>query len=259
MNPFLEVQNLCVHFPIRSGFLRQISSYVHAVDQVSFKLERGKSLGLVGESGSGKSSLGLALMGLNPVHAGKILLEGKEIQRASYQNLRKKLQIVFQDSSHSLNPKRTIAEHLADPLRRYKIVAESDIAQESAELLTKVGLDPEMLERYPHAFSGGQRQRLNIARALACRPEFLMCDEVTSALDVRTQAQVLDLLKTLKQELQLTTLFISHDLAVVQDLCDEVMVMQRGQMVESGQTSSIFHNPQNPYTQELIRAVPRIG
>lgn len=258
MTPYLSVQNLSVQFPIKGGLWRRTTGHLKAVDQVSFDLERGQALGLVGESGSGKSSLGLALLGLNPISQGQILLEGKALQKNDYQALRHRMQIVFQDSNNSLNPKRTVAEHLADPLRKHRIVEPSQIKQRCSELLLQVGLDPEMLERYPHAFSGGQRQRLNIARALASKPEFLLCDEVTSALDVRTQAQVLDLLKQLRQDLNLSMIFISHDLAVVQELCENLLVMQKGKEVEQGPREQIFHHPQHEYTRQLIRAVPRI-
>lgn len=258
MSTYLETSDLCVDFPIKGGLLQRTIGYVHAVQNVNLVLNQGDSLGLVGESGSGKSTLGLALLGLNRLSRGKIILQGQELKAADFQNLRKKMQIVFQDSNTSLNPKRTIGQHLADPLRHHQIVDAQNIKDRSAQLLKQVGLDPEMLDRYPHAFSGGQRQRINIARALASEPEFLVCDEVTSALDVRTQAQVLDLLAELKQNLQLTMVFISHDLAVVQHLCTDLMVMQNGKVIESGPAGQVFHSPTMEYTRQLIEAVPRL-
>lgn len=258
MTSILKCENVCVDFPIKSGFLQKTTSFVHAVKNISFEIHQGHCLGLVGESGSGKSSLGLALLGFNPISAGKILYQGQEIKPQDWPTLRSKIQVIFQDSSSSLNPKRTIGEQLADPLLRHQIVPTAQIKERSVQLLEQVGLDADFLERFPFSFSGGQRQRINIARALACEPEFLLCDEVTSALDVRTQASVLALLQKLQSELNLTMLFISHDLAVIQQISQEILVMQNGNCMEYGTTQEILQNPQHSYTQQLIQSVPKL-
>lgn len=234
----LSVEHLKVYFPIRRGIFSRVSGWVKAVDDVSFSLRRGETLGIVGESGSGKSTIARALTGLTKLTAGKICRGGR-------------IGMVFQDPLGSLNPRQTIRESIETVPRGF---AKPD----AAALLSRVGLSATALERYPHEFSGGERQRICIARALGMRPEILICDEAVSALDLSVRAQVLDLLKALRGEFDLSMLFITHDIGVVQHVADRVMVMNCGQVVESGSVDDVLHHPTNTYTQKLIAAVPRI-
>jgi peptide/nickel transport system ATP-binding protein len=253
----LEVKDLSVRFPVRGGWFEQ-SKHVHAVEQVNFELRQGETLGLVGESGCGKSSTGKALM--NMIHFdGSVKLAGKELnglQGAALQGVRRDIQMVSQDPYAALNPRKTIFELVGEPLLIHDQLPEAPRRARVAQLLQQVGMPAEALLRYPHQFSGGQRQRLCIARALALNPKVIIADESVSALDVSVQAQVLDLLEALQREHGLSYLFISHDMAVVERICHRVAVMYGGQIVEIGPRDQVLHNPQHAYTQRLLSAVP---
>jgi ABC-type oligopeptide transport system ATPase subunit len=258
----LRVENLRVHFPIRSGLLQRQTDVVKAVDDVSFQITAGQTLGLVGESGSGKSTLSKALLKLIPVTSGSVYLKGQEIlglSEADFRPLRKEVQMVFQDPFGSLNPRMTVRNIIAEPMDiHFPQRVQEEKTERVATLLKKVGLDPAAMHRYPHEFSGGQRQRVGIARALAVEPQFIICDEPVSALDVSVQAQVLNLLQDLQDELKLTYLFIAHDLSVVRHMSDDIIVMYRGQIVERGQADAVCEAPQHDYTRRLLSAVPSL-
>jgi peptide/nickel transport system ATP-binding protein len=252
----LQVSDLKVHFPIRKGILQRVAGHVKAVDGVSLTIAKGRTLALVGESGCGKTTLGKALLRLVPSTAGSVQFDGRELvgtaQRAS-------MQMVFQDPFASLNPKMRVAEILEEGMSAQNLGGGSASRQAHIDtLLDRVGLAREAKWRYPHEFSGGQRQRIAIARALAVLPQLLICDEPTSALDVSVQAQILNLLKSLQQSLNLSYLFITHNLSVVEYLADEVCVMYLGRIVERGSTEEVLRTPRHPYTQALLSAVPRI-
>ena len=235
---------------------------MRAVDGVSLKIGRGETYALVGESGSGKSTLGRAILNLEPVAAGQITYLGQSIHalnRRAMMPYRKKIQVIFQDPFGSLNPRMTIFSIIAEPLDiHFKDWSRSQKEARVADLLRRVGLDPDFMQRYPHQFSGGQRQRIGIARALAVEPEFIICDEPVSALDVSVQAQIVNLLQDLQEELGLTYLFIAHDLAVVEHISDEVLVMSEGKIVEQASAEAIYQDPQHPYTRKLLAAVPKL-
>lgn len=259
-DPLLSVTNLRTAFPIRSKVLqRKVSEFV-AVNDVSFDLPRGQTLGLVGESGSGKSTLARTIIGLERPDSGSINFKGKELSNSSpaeFRKIRRNMQMVFQDPYSSLNPRLTVRDIITEA---WKIqageVAKADWNREVGALLERVGLEPDHADRYPHQFSGGQRQRIGIARALALNPELIICDEAVSALDVSVQAQVLNLLQDLQDELGLTYLFIAHDLSVVRHIADNVLVMYHGEAVEYGETETVFTNPQQDYTKQLLGAAP---
>ena len=260
--PLLSVRDLKVHFPIRGGVLRRTVDYVRAVDGVSFDVPRGRTVGLVGESGSGKTTIGRAIARLAPVTGGSIAYAGTELtglSDAAFLGYRKRMQMIFQDPFGSLNPRMSVYHIVAEPLD----IHFSDWTREQKEervaaLLAKVDLPSDAMRRYPHQFSGGQRQRVGIARALAVEPEFLICDEPVSALDVSVQAQIVNLLQDLQEEFGLTYLFIAHDLAVVEHISDEVLVMTEGRIVEQAPAERIYADPQHPYTRKLLDAVPRL-
>jgi oligopeptide/dipeptide ABC transporter ATP-binding protein len=253
--PLLDVQDLSVHFKVGDAVLK-------AVDRVSFEIAPGETLALVGESGSGKSSLARALVGLNPIASGHARLLGQTISGLSRKELRRHradLQLIFQDPHASLNPRFTIADTLSEPLLLHGKATRGNVDAKVCELLDQVGLARELRLRYPHEFSGGQRQRISIARALAVEPKLLLCDEVTSALDVSIQAQILELLRSVQQRLGLSYLFITHDLGVVRYVAHRVAVMYVGQIVELGETESLFEAPAHPYTRALLASIPRVG
>ncbi len=257
--PLLEVRELAVHFPIRRGLLGRQVGTVRAVDGVSFSIARGETLGLVGESGCGKSTTGLALMRLVTPTAGTLRLEGRDLARLSKRELkalRQRMQIVFQDPYASLNPRQRVADIIRAPLDIHGVGTSRERRTQVAELMARVGLRPDQADNYPHQFSGGQRQRIGIARALAVRPQLIICDEPVSALDVSVQAQILNLLVDLQRELGLSYLFISHDLGVVKHISDRVAVMYLGRIVETASCDLIFTSPGHPYTELLLRSAP---
>jgi peptide/nickel transport system ATP-binding protein len=258
--PLLSVDNLHVHYPIRSGILRRVTGHIRAVDGVSFNVYRGQTLGLVGESGCGKTTSGRAIARLTPITSGRVQFDGIDVAALSGTELkrwRSRIQIIFQDPYASLNPRLTIEAMLTEPMAVHGLgTSRDDRRQQAAALLQEVGLETAHLRRYPHEFSGGQRQRLSIARALAVRPEFIICDESVSALDVSVQAQVLNLLKQLQQDRGLTYVFISHDLSVVKFMSDMMAVMHDGKIVEFGPSEAIYAQPREGYTRNLIAAIP---
>lgn len=258
--PLLQVDNLVKHFSITKGILfsRQIGA-VKAVDDVSFTISPGETLGLVGESGCGKSTVGRVILGLTKATSGSVFFEGKDIYALSkreLRELRKDMQIIFQDPYASLNPRIPIREIIAEPLQIHKIVESKELDQRIDHLLEVVGLDSSFKRRFPHEFSGGQRQRIGIARALAVDPKFIVCDEPVSALDVSIQAQVVNLLQDLQEEFGLTYLFIAHDLSVIKHISNRVAVMYLGKIVEMADKDRLYNNPRHPYTQALLSAIP---
>ncbi len=261
--PLLEVRHLKTYFPIRTGVFRRHTDDVKAVDDVSFTIEPGTTVGLVGESGSGKSTIGKTILKLVAPTGGEVLFEGRDVlpmSEGEFRPLRREIQMIFQDPFGSLNPRHTIAQIVGEALEiHFPKMTRGERRERVAELLRQVGLKPEMMERYPHEFSGGQRQRIGIARALAVRPKFIVCDEPVSALDVSVQAQIVNLLQDLQEELGLTYLFIAHDLAVVEHVSDHVLVMYRGKIVESAPAAAIYENPQHDYTRKLLAAVPKFA
>jgi peptide/nickel transport system ATP-binding protein/oligopeptide transport system ATP-binding protein len=259
----LEVRNLKTYFPVRSGILRRHIDDVRAVDGVSFSIEKGQTVGLVGESGSGKSTIGKTLLKLIPATAGEVLYEGRDVlplSESAFRPLRRRMQMIFQDPFGSLNPRHSVRQIVGEALEiHFPEMSSRDRAARVSQLLEQVGLKAAMAERYPHEFSGGQRQRIGIARALAVEPAFIVCDEPVSALDVSVQAQIVNLLQDLQEQLGLSYLFIAHDLAVVEHISDHVLVMYRGKIVESAPAHQIYENPQHEYTRKLLGAVPKFA
>ena len=258
--PILQIKNLKTYFPIRNGFFGGISEYVRAVDNITFDVYPGETLGLVGESGCGKTTTGRTIIRLEEPTEGEMIYKGKDIAKMNTKELRefrKEVQIIFQDPYSSLNPRMTIGNAIMEPMQVHGILDNDEQRKKRVEdLLTRVNLDPSHFYRYPHEFSGGQRQRIGIARALAVNPKFIICDESVSALDVSVQAQVLNLLNELKEEFGLTYIFISHDLSVVKYMSDRMVVMQAGQIEEMGDADQIYNQPGTEYTKKLINAIP---
>lgn len=256
----LSVENLVKRFPIKGGIFNQEVAAVKAVSDVSFQIKKGETLGLVGESGCGKSTLGRAILRLIEPTSGKIIFKGKDITHVSKSEmraLRRQMQIIFQDPYASLNPRMTVEQILGEPLDIHELVnSKEDRKKRITKLLDLVGLRREAISRYPHEFSGGQRQRICIARALAVEPEFIVCDEPVSALDVSIQAQIVNLMQDLQKELGLTYLFIAHDLKVVEHISTRVAVMYLGKMVEMSTSEELYQNPKHPYTKALLSAIP---
>ena len=258
--PAIRTDGLAVEFPLRRRSPFQKPGVVHAVDDVSFSVRRGTTFGIVGESGSGKTTTALAIMRLQQASAGRIFLDGEDItdhRDDKLREVRKRIQIIFQDPYSSLNPRRRVGDAVREPLDLMEVGDAAARKRTVSDLFERVGLRPEQMALFPHQFSGGQRQRVGIARALATRPEIVVCDEPVSALDVAVQAQILNLMRELKQELGLTYLFISHNLGVVQRVCDEVAVMYLGRIVEQADRRTLFSGPRHPYTRALLAAVPR--
>ena len=255
----IEVNNLVKHFPVRGGFFNRVVGNVHAVNGVSFNIQRGETVGIVGESGCGKSTLGKTLVRLLEPTSGSIKFDGQEIttqKHAELMPLRNRIQFIFQDPYSSLNPRLTAGGMLREAIRFHKIVPDDQVNDYIDSLIQKVGLRPDARNRYPHEFSGGQRQRLNIARALSLKPEFIVADEPVSALDVSIQAQILNLLMDLKDEFSLTLLFISHDLKVIEHFCDRMLVMYLGHVVEEMPCLDLHDKALHPYTRALLGANP---
>lgn len=260
----LEVRGLKKYFPIEEGFLRRVVGQVRAVDHVSLSIDKGRTLGLVGESGSGKTTLGRCVLRAIDLTAGEILFHHEgvttdlaQLKRRDLREFRKHMQMIFQDPYSSLDPRKTVFDIVSEPLRINRIAAGKALEDRVRAALELVGLDLRYMKRYPHAFSGGQRQRIGIARALSINPQLIVCDEAVSALDVSVQAQILNLLKDLQEELSLTYLFIAHDLSVVEHVSDEVAVMYVGKLVEQAPTRQLFARPRHPYTEALLSAIPR--
>ena len=261
IQPLLEVKGLRMHFPITEGIVTQrLAGEVKAVDGIDFNVRRGETLGLVGESGCGKTTTGRCILRLEKPTAGEIIYDGQDIarlERHELRALRRRIQVIFQDPYSSLNPRMKVGDIIGEPMKVHGI--QPDAARRAAkvrELLVVCGLNPRFADRYPHEMSGGQRQRVGIARALALDPEFIVCDEAVSALDVSIQAQVVNLLEDLREQFGLTYLFIAHDLSVVRHLCQRVAVMYLGRIVELADSDELFGNPLHPYTQALLSAVP---
>lgn len=260
--PLLQVGDLSVTYEARLGAFIKRTEFIRAVKSVSFKVRRGTTMGLVGESGSGKSTIGKAILRLAPIEAGSIKYEGNDLTQLdekAFMPYRKRIQTIFQDPYASMNPRHSIASIVAEPLKVHAPeMSKQDREDRVAELLVKVGLPADSMNRYPHQFSGGQRQRICVARALSSKPEFIICDECVSALDVSVQAQIVNLLQDLQEELGITYLFIAHDLAVVEHICNDALVMELGEIVEQGPTDQLYHAPKHPYTQRLLEAVPKM-
>ncbi|WP_022712046.1 ABC transporter ATP-binding protein [Pseudochrobactrum sp. AO18b] len=257
--PVITVNDLCVRFPVRSGLLSRLTGNVHAVENVSFAIGKGETLGLVGESGSGKSTIGKAIIDLAPVHAGRIQLSGREIDYKdpkSLSALHRDVQMIFQDPFGSLNARQTIGSAIMEPMTVHNLAQRKEAREKMHWLLERVGLDPRRAASLPHEFSGGQRQRICIARALAMSPKLIIADEAVSALDVAIKGQIIDLMIDLQQEFGVSYLFISHDMAAVEKICDRVAVMYFGEIVEIGAKKDVIANPVHPYTQRLLSAIP---
>ena len=255
----VEVKNLKQYFPIKSGLMQRVVGHVKAVDDISFKIERGKTMGLVGESGCGKTTVGKTLLRLLKPTGGKVIFDGTDIMTLDSKEMRAmrpKLQMIFQDPYSSLSPRMPVSEIIGEAVREHNIVSENEFDDYIDDIMRSCGLQPYQKDRYPHEFSGGQRQRICVARSLALKPDFVVCDEPVSALDVSIQAQIINLLEDLQTQREMAYLFISHDLSVVQHISDYVGVMYLGNLVEYGEKKSIFENPLHPYTQALLSAVP---
>ncbi len=256
----VDVEDLKMYFPVLAGVMRKKVADVKAIDGISFKIRRGETLGLVGESGCGKTTTGRSILQLYKITEGKITFDGKDVTKMkgnALRNMRKEMQLIFQDPYASLDPRMTAGDLIGEPMLVHKLVKKGpEYREQVAELLRLVQLEPFMADRYPHEFSGGQRQRIGIARALATRPELIICDEPVSALDVSIQTQIITLLMRLREEMNLTYLFIAHDLSVVRHISDRVAVMYLGKIMEITNSDELYDNPLHPYTQALLSAVP---
>ena len=262
MSELIRVENLKVHYPIRSGFFNRITDYVYAVDGIDLSFEQGKTYGLVGESGSGKSTIGKAIVGLERIIEGNIYYKGEDVSKSARKRrseYTQNVQMIFQDSMSSFNPKKRIKDIMVEPLRNFAKLTPDEEKRKVLDLLAIVGLSEEALTKYPHQFSGGQRQRIGVARAVALNPKLVIADEPVSALDLSVQAQVLNFMKQIQDEFNISYLFISHDLGVVKHMCDEIAIMFRGRFTEYGNRDDIYSNPQHIYTRRLLSAIPEIN
>ena len=262
-HPLLQVRGIKKYFPVTEGIMRQkITANVKAVDGVSFDIMSGETLGLVGESGCGKTTTGRCILMLEQLTEGQIFFDGVDVATLDQKGriaLRQKIQVIFQDPFSSLNPRQKVGEIISEAPRIHGLWPSSELDTRLNEIMERVGLDPEFKHRYPHQFSGGQRQRIGIARALAVGPEFIVCDEAVSALDVTIQAQILELLSKLQRERGLTLIFITHDLGLVAEICDHIAVLYMGKIVEEGNPNSIFHSTRHPYTKGLLACRPPLN
>lgn len=255
----MQIIDLKVHYPIRGGFFNSIVDWVYAVDGIDMEFEQGKTYGLVGESGCGKSTTGKAIIGLEKITSGKILFEGQDVtkeRKSRTSHFHREVQMIFQDSHSSLNPRKRIADILAEPIRNFLNLTPREERKKIDELLAIVGMPGDSKEKFPHEFSGGQKQRINIARALATNPKLIIADELVSALDLSVQAQVLNFMNDVQKEFGLTYLFISHDLGVVKHMCDYIFIMYKGRFVECGTKQDIYQNPKHLYTKRLLNSIP---
>lgn len=257
----IEIKDLKVYYPIRGGFFNRVVDYVYAVDGVTLEIEEGTTYGLVGESGSGKSTIGKTIVGLEKATGGEILFEGTNVTKKRERKqiaYNKDVQMIFQDSMSSLNPKKRVLDIIAEPIRNFERLSDQEEKKKVQGLLDIVGMPTDALYKYPHEFSGGQRQRLGVARAVATNPKLIIADEPVSALDLSVQAQVLNFMKRIQEEYNLSYLFISHDLGVVKHMCDNIAIMNHGRFVEIGTRDDIYNNPQHIYTKRLLSAIPKI-
>ncbi len=257
--PLLKVENLRTHFPIRTGILQRVTGHLKAVDDVSFEIREGETLGLVGESGCGKTTVGRTILRLIPATGGRVLYRGRnifELPAAEMRRLRREIQIIFQDPVGALNPRMRVGRIVGEPLQVHGIASGDELRTRVGDLLERCGLWRKAADRYPHEFSGGQRQRIGVARALVLEPKLIICDEPTSALDVSIQSQILNLLQDLQDDFGLSYLFISHDMAVIHHVCDRIAVMLDGKLVELGDRDQVIKDPQHDYTKALLSAVP---
>lgn len=257
----IEIKDLKVYYPIRGGFFNKVVDYVYAVDGVTLEIEEGTTYGLVGESGSGKSTIGKTVVGLEKATGGEILFEGTNVTKKRERKqiaYNKDVQMIFQDSMSSLNPKKRVLDIIAEPIRNFERLSDQEEKKKVQGLLDIVGMPTDALYKYPHEFSGGQRQRLGVARAVATNPKLIIADEPVSALDLSVQAQVLNFMKRIQEEYNLSYLFISHDLGVVKHMCDNIAIMNHGRFVEIGTRDDIYNNPQHIYTKRLLSAIPKI-
>ncbi|AQS52953.1 Oligopeptide transport ATP-binding protein OppF [Jeotgalibaca dankookensis] len=256
---FMQIKDLKVHYPIRSGFWNRVTDHVYAVDGVDLEIEEGKTYGLVGESGSGKSTIGKAIIGLERITSGKVYFEGQDVTnkaRKRTSSYNRNVQMIFQDSISSLNPRKRVLDIISEPLDNFERLSPDETKRRVIELLDIVGLPEDALYKYSHEFSGGQRQRIGVARAVATNPKLIIADEPTSALDLSVQAQVLNFMKRIQEEYNVSYLFISHDLGVVKHMCEDLAIMYRGRFVEFGNKKDIYTNPEHIYTKRLLSAIP---
>ena len=259
---FMQINDLKVHYPIRGGFFNRVVDYVYAVDGVTMELERGKAYGLVGESGCGKSTTGKSIIGLEKISSGSIIYEGENVtnrRRDRSSSFNRDIQMIFQDSTSAMNPRKRVKDILAEPIRNFLNLTPQEESKKISELLEIVGMPEDAKIKYPHEFSGGQKQRLGIARAMATNPKLIIADEPVSALDLSVQAQVLNFMKDIQNEYGLSYLFISHDLGVVKHMCDYINIMYKGRFVETGTRHDIYNNPQHIYTKRLLSAIPDVS